>query len=144
MEKLNINDIQNIVENLIKKLPYKVDLSSFVTFGNQEDLAKPNIEIDGLQNLHFIIVERGNELERKITKNLDDLLYWIFDIITFRQALDYELQNRNENFDSRRIFFRKQEELLSLISIDWKEKKENEHKDILKHHPFRDKIQYKF
>ena len=140
MENLNINDIQNIVENLTKKLPNKVDLHSFVTFGNQEDLAKPNIEIVGLQNFHFIVVERGNELERRITQNLDDLLYWIFDTITFRQALDYKLQNRDLNFDSRRIYFRKQEELLSLIHPDWKIKKENEHKDILKHYPFRDKI----
>lgn len=140
MENLNINDIQNIVENLTKKLPNKVDLHSFVTFGNQEDLAKPNIEIVGLQNFHFIVVERANELERRITKNLDDLLYWIFDTITFRQALDYELKNRDVNLDSRRIYFRKQEELLSLICPDWKIKKENEHKDILKQYPFRDKI----
>ena len=79
MQKLNINDIQNLVINVTKKLPNNIDLSSFVTFGNQEDLAKPNIEVDGLLNFHFIIVERGNELERRITKNLDDLLYWIFE-----------------------------------------------------------------
>ncbi|QOW08870.1 hypothetical protein Q73A0000_00170 [Kaistella flava (ex Peng et al. 2021)] len=86
MDKINLKEIQKIVEDLSKNLPEKILINSFVTFGNQEDFAKPNIEIDDSENFNFIIVERGQELEKRITLNLDDILYWIFEIITFNLA----------------------------------------------------------
>jgi len=73
-----------------------------------------------------------------MTNNLNELLYWIFDLITFRFASDFELKNRDESLDFRRILFKKQEELLGLIDYNWKIKKETEHNEVLKFYPFND------
>lgn len=139
MQISNLEEIRKKVEEISLKLPQKIDINSYITFGNQEDFAKPNIEIDNSLFYNFIVVERGQELEKRITLNLDDLLYWIFELITFDLASKFELQNRIENSDFRKILFKKQEELLSFISDEWKAKKLIEHNEILKIFPFQDK-----
>lgn len=139
MQISNLEEIRKKIEEISLKLPQKIDINSYITFGNQEDFAKPNIEIDNSLFYNFIVVERGQELEKRITLNLDDLLYWIFELITFDLASKFELQNRIENSDFRKILFKKQEELLSFISDEWKAKKLIEHNEILKIFPFQDK-----
>ena len=139
MQISNLEEIRKKVEEISLKLPQKIDINSYITFGNQEDFAKPNIEIDNSLFYNFIVVERGQELEKRITLNLDDLLYWIFELITFDLASKFELQNRIENSDFRKILFKKQEELLSFISDEWKAKKLTEHNEILKIFPFQEK-----
>ena len=44
------------------------------TFGRSEQSGRPHIEVDPV-GYHYIIAERGQELERRITFDLDDLLY---------------------------------------------------------------------
>lgn len=138
MQKVNFEKIQIKIKELCEKLPEKIDINSYVTFGKQEDLAKPNIQIDNLGIFNFIIVERGNEIEKRLTRNLDDLLYWIFDLITFDLASKFELQNRDNKVDFRRILFEKQEEIMAQLSNEWKIRKENAHNEILKIYPFTD------
>ena len=108
------------------------------TYGYSRDLAYPHVEVDKNGLLHYVIVERGQERERKTTENLTDLLFWIFDHVTSSIASDYELKNRIETQDCRRIMFVKQEELLGLIDTQWKEMNQKEHQEILKRHPFDD------
>lgn len=139
MQISNLEEIRKKIDELSLKLLQKIDVNSYITFGNQEDFAKPNIKIDNSHFYNFIVVERGQELEKRITTNLDDLLYWIFELITFDLASKFELQNRIENSDFRKILFKKQEELLSFISVEWKAKKVIEHNEILKTYPFQDK-----
>jgi len=88
--------------------------------------------------LHYVTVERGEEIDRKTTDNLGTLLYWIFADITFSMACKYELRNRNNAKDCRRIIFEKQEELLGTLSENWLQKEKEEHQIILVNHPFDD------
>lgn len=108
------------------------------TFSSPIGDATPNIEIDSLGLYNYVISERGEEYERKITSDLNDLLYWIFASVTFSMACDYELKNRIEEKDCRRIMFVKQEELLGLLNENWKEKEKKEHQTILENNPFND------
>ena len=85
-----------------------------------------------------MISERGTEYERKITSDIDELMYWIFSVVTFSMACDYELNNRIEDKDSRRIMFAKQEELFGILNRDWQERERKEHKSILINNPFDD------
>ena len=62
---------------------------------------------------------------------LDGLLYAIFDQVTMMMALKYEVANRIEGQDSRILYFRKQEELLGTLRIEWRDKKEKEHRSLL-------------
>ena len=98
----------------------------------------PYIEISDAY--HFVVEERGLELERRKTRDLDELLYWVFDGVTFTVASSFELRNRRPNEDSRRQLFAKQEELLNLASEAWGRRKEVEHKGVLANYPFNDTL----
>jgi hypothetical protein len=53
-------------------------------------------------------------------------------------AWDHELRNRREGEDSRRQGFAKQIELLSLLSLEWAERRKAEQAEVLAQHPFND------
>ena len=77
-------------------------------------------------------------MERKTTKDLTELLFNIFNSVTFNLAMKFELENRIEDKDCRRMIFRKQEELLYILFPQWAERQKKIHEDILKKHPFDD------
>ena len=131
-----VTEIQNIVNQLAEKIDAPTNL--LPTFSSLIGDATPNIEVDNLGLYNYVISERGNEYERKMTSDLNDLLYWIFASVTFSMACDYELKNRIEEKDCRRIIFEKQEELLGLLNTEWKEKEKKEHQSILNNNPFDD------
>lgn len=128
------------IQNIVNELAEKINAPNYLlpTFSSPIGDATPNIEIDSLGLYNYVISERGNEYERKITSDLNDLMYWIFASVTFSMACDYELKNRIENEDFRRIMFAKQEELLGLLNKDWEEKEKKEHQSILIISPFDD------
>jgi hypothetical protein len=107
------------------------------TYGGTTDFARPHIEVDS-RGYHYVTVERGEELRRTTTRDYDDLIYYIFADITFNLACAYELANRIENQDFRRIMFEHQVKLLSRISTNWSEREFKEHEKILRDHPFDD------
>jgi hypothetical protein len=65
-------------------------------------------------------------------------LYGIFEHVTFQLAYKYEKENRVSGKDSRRIWFARQEELLSQLHLSWSERKKREHQKILEKNPFSD------
>ncbi|OAB29202.1 Immunity protein 63 [Flavobacterium fryxellicola] len=136
MIKYSLDDIKKIVVELALKIDAPPNL--LPSYGQQTWDAHPYIEVDNLGFMFYIISERGQEYQRKITEKIDDLLYWIFANVTFSMASDFELKNRIEDRDCRRIMFDKQEELLGLLSDNWRQKENAEHKSILKNHPFDD------
>lgn len=109
------------------------------TYGYSEDLARPHIEVDH-RGYHYVVVERGQERSRKTTHDFDELLYWIFDHITFVLSCDYELNHRVTNQDSRRILFSKQIELLNRLSPYWAQLELREHQSILLKYPYSDNL----
>lgn len=124
----------------VPELPNKINVPTELlpTYGYSKDFAYPHIEVDNGGLLHYVVVERGQELDRKTTDKLDDLLYWIFANVTFSMAGEYELKNRVRDQDCRRIMFDIQEQLLGQLNDTWQQKKSEEHKIILKKHPFDD------
>ena len=110
---------------------------SLPTYCHTQDFARPHIEVDS-RGYHFVIVERGQEQSRFTTRDLDDLLYQIFQTITFSLACDYELAHRIETQDCRRLGFQRQIELLSQLSKRWGWREAEEHKQILREYPFDD------
>jgi hypothetical protein len=95
----------------------------------------PHIEVDDT-GYHFIVCERGNELERRTTKDIQTLLYWVFELIVFKMASEYELHNRKPGEDFRRVLFAKQLELFEKLNTGWLALKQKELEDILKQHPY--------
>lgn len=104
------------------------------TYGKSSDSARPHIEID--DRYHWIVVERGEELERRSTLILHQLLYWVFASVTFSMACDYELTHRRRGEDVRRIIFRRQLELLRSLDPSWAKLRAAELAVTLAAHPF--------
>src|SRR5437870_4904903 len=62
---------------------------SLPTYGHTEDGARPHIEVDS-RGYHLVVVERGQEQSRFTTRDLDELLYRIFQSVTHDLAFAYE------------------------------------------------------
>lgn len=88
------------------------------TFGWTMDFAHPHIECSG-DTMHWVVVERGQERERRTTFDRDELLYWVFQSVTFTMAGKWELAHRDEAEDFRRALFTKQFELLGMLRPSW-------------------------
>jgi hypothetical protein len=133
---LSIEDIKAEVERLgaIIDVPASHYLPAYNGWGID---AQPYVEADE-RGYHLVVWERGSEQERFTTDDLDELLYRIFDGVTFTMAVDYELRHRDEARDCRRITFRKQVELLNRLSPDWAAREAEDHARILSEHGFDD------
>ena len=87
---------------------------------------------------YFVATERGVELERRRTTNVDELLYWVMERLTGSLSWDYELTHRRQGEDSSLQAFAKQTELLAMLSPEWAERQRRKHAGILSRYPFRD------
>ncbi len=87
-----------------------------------------------------MVVERGEELERRTSTELDDLLYAVFRHVTWSMASDFELRNRDQGKDPRRLLFRQQISLLFALDESWGERRRQEIERTLQNHPFADNI----
>lgn len=101
------------------------------------DSGAPHIEYEG-GDLCYVITERGEELERRRTKDPDTVLYWLLSSLTFQMACDHAMQHRQPGMDFRRPLFAKQLELLGLLQSTWRAACDAELNTTLQKHPFRD------
>jgi hypothetical protein len=88
------------------------------TFDAHRGDATPYIELRG-PVMHYVLSERGQELERRTTTDVDELLYWVAADLTFELACDWEVRHRNDDEDFRIGLFTKQFELLASLSPEW-------------------------
>ena len=133
---MTLSEIKHKADQLAAKI--NAPAHYLPTFSSPIGDATPNIEVDDFGLYHYVISERGNEYDRKMTSDLNDLLYWIFSSVTFSMAADYELKHRIEEQDFRRILFRRQRELLKSLNEEWEERERKEHEYILSNNPFDD------
>ena len=113
--------------------------SALPTYGRTEDFARPHIEVDP-RGYHLVVVERGQELSRITTGDLDELLYQVFRSVTFSLATRHELTHRVPARDPRRLMFQRQVELLARLSERWARREAEDHDRVLRRHPFDDAV----
>ncbi len=138
MSYLSLSTIRKKVSCMSKAI--SAPKGSGPVFGQSSDFGYPRIAVYD-NGYHFIIEERGQELERRTTRDIDELLYWIFNSITFNMACSYELSHRVPGEDSRRLLFRRQVELLDSLSPAFSARKRAEIESILKEYPYEDEIE---
>jgi hypothetical protein len=128
------------VEAIVRNLAKKIDSPSHFlpTYGRSEQSGRPHIEIIG-QAYNYVVAERGTEFNRKETAEIGELLYWIFNSVTFSMACDYELSHRVKGQDFRRILFQKQIELMEILDPAWGAQMKEEKEHFVEKHPFVDK-----
>jgi hypothetical protein len=110
---------------------------AFPSLGRTSVFQESFVEIDA-RGYHLVFSERGVERGRTVTPDLDELMYQVFDAVTFQLASTYELTHRIESQDPRRIMFRHQQELLAKISAPWAARKALSHETLLQRAPFDD------
>jgi hypothetical protein len=86
----------------------------------------------------YVCTERGAEYNERITDNPQDILYWLYQDVTFEMACRWEINNRITGRDARRLIFSKQLELLRVIGEEYALRREKEMETILLAHPFKD------
>lgn len=112
----SLDEVKDAVNQLAPIIQPPEDL--LPTYGVRRDNGYPHIEIDGTL-MSYVTMERGQETERRSSTELDDILYWVFESVTFSMAADWELHHRVEGQDFRRLLWTKQLELLDALNPTW-------------------------
>ncbi|MBC7895400.1 MAG: hypothetical protein H7066_08300, partial [Cytophagaceae bacterium] len=115
----------------------RADADLLPTFGRTRDSAYPHIEVNEA-GMHWVVVERGQELERATFQDLGGLLERVLNSITFSMALAWELRHRRAGQDNRRLMFARQLELLRDLSPLWAEREMVAQAETLARHPYDD------
>ncbi|EDM34426.1 hypothetical protein PBAL39_19085 [Pedobacter sp. BAL39] len=135
-----VNDSLEKLKKKVEELAFKINAPSNLLpeFGREIWNAPRNVQVDGFGFMHYFIFEDCQEIERRITNEIDEILYWIFADVTLSMAINYERHHRVQRQDFRRVRFDKQEELLGKLSQKWKDKEYAEHQRLLTSYPFDD------
>ena len=136
MGRLILVGQQSMTLSLVKKRYYAIAQqlgapTKHVRFATtpQHD-GSPHVEYEGPE-LHYVVTERGQEFERRKTRDPDEMLYWFISDLTWSMASDWELAHRVKGEDFRRQLFRKDIELLSTINEDWASRKRTKYEKLL-------------
>lgn len=124
-----LDDFEEEVRSIAKKIDAPEHL--IPTFASSRHDGTPHIEITG-KEYHFVVCERGTEFTRQRTFDKKEVLFWVFDAVTFSMASKLELANRKENEDSRIQLFRIQEELIAKIAPDYAAILNTKHQKLLR------------
>jgi hypothetical protein len=127
------------IETEVAALAARIDAPApwLPTCGRSEDGARPHIEVHG-GAYHYVIVERGGELERFTTPDDRELLYRVFRDLTHAVAFAYEMQHRVPGQDCRRLAFAKQVEAMASIDGGFAARLGREIEATLQRAPYRD------
>ena len=90
---------------------------------------------------HYIATERGLILNRQVTRDKEELLYWLVSELAWGMAITFEFKNRIKGQSFRRLLFAKTIEHLTRANPAWAERKQKEFDEILAIHPFDDKLE---
>lgn len=124
--KRKINQLQRII-NAPKELR--------PSYGAFDYVDSYFIELDTKGVMRLIETENGRIHEVRRTRDLDELLYWIFTNITFAMACKQEAGNHPPSPDPRIEIFLQQEQLLGKLYPHWQDRKHAEYEAFIKKHP---------
>ncbi|WP_419785538.1 Imm63 family immunity protein [Pseudodesulfovibrio sp.] len=130
----SVNELQNEIIRLGKIIDAP---ESYLKIGDGFEVVC-NVEIHD-DEYHYVLVERGIERKRIISKSASDIMYLFVESASHGLASNYELENRIPGQDFRRLLFKKQLELLEKICPEWARKRQEELTEILESHPYDDK-----
>jgi hypothetical protein len=119
----SLEEIRAEVDRLAAIIDAPTDL--LPTYGYSRDLGYPHIEIVGIL-MSYVVMERGQELGRHSSIELDDILFCAFRDVTFSMASRWEPTNRIDGQDSRKLLWTKQFELPDQLNPAWVERHRQE------------------
>lgn len=136
---LTLEEVENKIFEIGNKLGLDDDSILYPRFSKTSQVFSEGTTIYiSDSKYHFITMDRGQVRKHIYSKDINVILYELFKNITANLARKFELENRKENIDSRRIWWKKQLELLNTINPSFSITRKKEMDDILKISPFRD------
>jgi hypothetical protein len=75
--------------------------------------------------------ERGSRNLLLESSKAEEILYFVFKTITQSLAVQFELNNRDSQFDSRRVWFKIQENLIGHLNSEWSRRLSEHHAQLL-------------
>ena len=90
---------------------------------------------------HYVTTERGIELSRRSTGENSEILYWLIYDLTFWMSVKFELNNRIEDQDARRLIFDRWIYLINKAATSMAEKLRCDIDAILAENPYQDRSQ---
>lgn len=115
----------------------KACASKYTFLTVRQDDGSPHVEFTGGQ-YHYIVTERGLDLERRSTADKSGILYWMIYDLTFWMGVAFEFKHRVEGPDVRRIIFAHWLELMKKADLAFADRLESDIAAILAKNPFVD------
>jgi Immunity protein 63 len=129
-----LDEIKTRYNELCKKWGW--ENPTFAYNEKPEDFGTEHIEIADDGKISVIVTERGKERNRWETYSIDEVLYRIFRNFSHSSGFQYEFENRDPNIkDPRAIAFPYALEQIAMISEEWRDRLEQEQKEILERSP---------
>jgi hypothetical protein len=104
------------------------------SFGHNTDFAWPSVE-ESEGGFAWVVMERGEELERHETRDIDDIQYRILEFATSAMALDWAAAKMDQAPEQRLLWFKRHLELLGQLDPRWCDRKKAQIAAILRTHP---------
>lgn len=130
-----LDELQSQYNTLCQRIDPVDGAYSFLTEAQHN--GAPHVEFENGLYQH-IVTERGLELERKSFTDKNELLYRLVSDTAFWMAVEYELKNRVEGQDARRIMFAKWLELMERVSPECGERTRDHISETLRNNPYLD------
>ena len=135
---MNINEVRKLIYKHGEKIGLLYESKLYPIFSSTGNVFSDGGTIYISNNeYHYVIMERGKENKHYRSLDINDILYPLFEGITFSLASKYELKNRSEKEDPRKLLWSKQLELLGKIDPLFKERCQKEIDSILKIAPYK-------
>lgn len=109
-------ELRQILETNFAKI--SSDLHLLPEINNSNYNCEPFIEI-GQNAYYYICLERGEDVFRKQTTDLNELIFMVMEDLTFKMAWDWVKLHPKSNSDLRIPAFAKQVELMKTINLDY-------------------------
>lgn len=138
---MTLDEIKEYVLELGRKIELNDDSELYPMFSDNSNVFSEGDSIF-IENskYYYVIMERGRINKIYESEDIEEILYPLFESITFHLALKYELNHRIMNKDPRRIIWKHQLELLEKVNKKFSLKCQDEIDKILKIAPFNDNI----
>jgi succinate dehydrogenase flavin-adding protein (antitoxin of CptAB toxin-antitoxin module) len=137
-KRLSIDEIKELVKQFAGKISLSKHISYYVRYGSFIGDGIPCVQVDNT-GYHYIYSERGKEFDRKTTQESNELLYWIFEDITFvLSSNSWKTSPHKKDWEQRRIIFVQQLHLMREIDISFEKRLKKEYNELVKRIPFDD------
>ncbi len=92
---------------------------ALVSFDPRIDAGAPDIEVEPGGPYHWIVKERGQTLDHRTTRDVDEILFWSFEATTGSMASGWAAEHPDDQRDFRVGMWAKQQELLMRLDPGW-------------------------